>query len=311
MAPEDPRLTQGKRDRERQAEIYFRVHAAMLADLGHPLTPGCAVLDFGAGAGATVYRYRRAGFDAYGVDIAEAGDYYRDKMRAEGLLGGDEPLRQLDLSNYRLPFDDGRFDFVFSHQVFEHVQNYDEALAEIRRVLAPGGVSLHVFPPRWSLREAHTFVPFAGAFHPAWYLRLWAGLGLRNQFQQDLGAAETVDYTGDLVAAVRAAHADGVDGLIDLVNRDHRAFAEVTGLVRDGGTASSAVGGAGEEHTIGGVSVVNVSGDAARLAWVADLVAEGALRAAITVTYPLEDAARALEEFTSGHTLGKHLITMR
>ena len=127
----------------------------------------------------------------------------------------------------------------------------------------------------------------------------------------DLGAAETVDYTGDLVAAVRAAHADGVDGLIDLVNRDHGAFAEMTGLVRDGGTASSAVGGAGEERTIGGVSVVNVSGEAARLASVADLAAEGALRAAITVTYPLEDAARALEEFTSGHTLGKHLITMR
>ena len=56
---------------------------------------------------------------------------------------------------------------------------------------------------------------------------------------------------------------------------------------------------------------MNVSGEAARLGSVADLVAEGALRAAITVTYPLEDAARALEEFTSGHTLGKHLITMR
>ena len=93
----------------------------------------------------------------------------------------------------------------------------------------------------------------------------------------DLGAAETVDYTGDLVAAVRAAHPDGVDGLIDLVNRDHGAFAEMAGLVRDGGTASSAVGGAGEEHTIGGVSVVNVSGEAARLGSVADLVAEGAL----------------------------------
>ena len=99
-------------------------------------------------------------------------------------------------------------------------------------------------------------------------------------FVTDLGARETVDYTGDLMGTIRDHHAAGVDGVIDLVNRDQAAFAEVAGLVRDGGTATSAVGGAGEATSIGGVTVVNVSGDATRLSGLADGVAQGALRAA-------------------------------
>ena len=131
-----------------------------------------------------------------------------------------------------------------------------------------------------------------------------------EDFVMGLGAAETVDYTGDLAGEVRSRYPDGVDGAIDLVNRDPDGFAEVAGLVRDGGTATSAVGGAGGSTSIGGVSVVNVSGDPTKLAGLAAIVAEGSVRAAVTVTYELEEAARALEGFTSGHTLGKHLIRM-
>ena len=131
-----------------------------------------------------------------------------------------------------------------------------------------------------------------------------------EDFVTGLGAAETVDYTEDLAGTIRLRYPEGVDAAIDLVNRDPNAFAEVAGLVRDGGAASSAVGGAGESTSIDGVTVVNVSGDAAELAGLADLVAERSVRPAITQTYGLEEAARALEEFTSGHTLGKHLIRM-
>jgi len=38
-----------------------------------------------------------------------------------------------------LPFPDSSFDVVFSTQVFEHVANLQQTIAEIRRVLAPGG----------------------------------------------------------------------------------------------------------------------------------------------------------------------------
>ena len=129
-------------------------------------------------------------------------------------------------------------------------------------------------------------------------------------FVADLGAKETVDYTGDLAAAVRERFPDGVDALIDLVNRDPSAFASSVGLVREGGHAASAVGGAGERTEIDGVSVANVGGDPQYLGALADLVAAGALRPAIRRTYPLEDAAQALSDLTSEHTLGKLVIAM-
>jgi SAM-dependent methyltransferase len=48
----------------------------------------------------------------------------------------------IDLINYRIPFADNTFDIIVSDQVFEHVQNWSEALTEIKRVLKPGVVSL-------------------------------------------------------------------------------------------------------------------------------------------------------------------------
>jgi NADPH:quinone reductase-like Zn-dependent oxidoreductase len=40
------------------------------------------------------------------------------------------------------------------------------------------------------------------------------------------------------------------------------------------------------------------------------MVAEGRLHVAIRRTYPLEDGARALKDFTDGHTLGKLVISV-
>jgi NADPH:quinone reductase-like Zn-dependent oxidoreductase len=129
-------------------------------------------------------------------------------------------------------------------------------------------------------------------------------------FVADLRAAETVDYTVDLAAAVRERWPGGVDALIDLVNRDPMAFAALAGLVRDGGRAVSALGGAGESSLIGTVAVANISSNPAHLTPLAEMVADGRLRAAIQRTYPLEDGAQALKDFTEQHTLGKLVITM-
>ena len=54
------------------------------------------------------------------------------------------------------------------------------------------------------------------------------------------GAKETIDRRAvALAAAVRKAHPDGVDVLIDLVDADAAAFAALASLVRPGGTAMS------------------------------------------------------------------------
>jgi NADPH:quinone reductase-like Zn-dependent oxidoreductase len=129
-------------------------------------------------------------------------------------------------------------------------------------------------------------------------------------FVAGLGAADTVDYTGDLPAAVAERHPDGVDGVIDVVNRDPASFATLVRLVREGGRAASAVGGAGDATEVGGVGVFNVGGNPALLGRLADMVAQGSLSAAIQRSYPLADSARALEDFAAQHTLGKRVISV-
>jgi NADPH:quinone reductase len=131
-----------------------------------------------------------------------------------------------------------------------------------------------------------------------------------EDFVTDLGAAETVDYTGDVIAAIRGRYPDGIDAVIDAVSRDHDAFAALAGIVHAGGRAASVVGGAGDASQIGGVSVSNAGGNPAHLAALAALVVEGKLRVAIRRTYGLADSAQALRDFATEHTLGKLVITM-
>ena len=55
----------------------------------------------------------------------------------------------------KLPFADNSFDRIISISVFEHVQNLDVALAEMYRVLRPGGYLFTEFGPIWSSVWGH------------------------------------------------------------------------------------------------------------------------------------------------------------
>ena len=125
-----------------------------------------------------------------------------------------------------------------------------------------------------------------------------------------LGAAETVDYTKDVIGAVRERHPEGIDAVIDLVHRDPGEFGALVALVRAGGKATSALGGVGDATEIGEVQVQNAGGDPSHLGALASMMEEGTLKAAIRRTYPLADAAQALADFTNNHTVGKLVITM-
>jgi SAM-dependent methyltransferase len=46
-----------------------------------------------------------------------------------------------------LPFEAGAFDLVIGHAVLHHIPDLDRALAEVRRVLAPGGVAVFAGEP--------------------------------------------------------------------------------------------------------------------------------------------------------------------
>jgi SAM-dependent methyltransferase len=51
-------------------------------------------------------------------------------------------------SIYDLPFPDSSFDVVFAHAIFEHISDHEKALAEMLRVLEPGGL-VAIRSPDW------------------------------------------------------------------------------------------------------------------------------------------------------------------
>ncbi len=101
------------------------------------LTPGWHVLDAGCGPGTITLGLARrvapghvTGIDTEDLQFANA----RERAQCEGL---DIEFRKASV--YELPFQDGFFDAVFSHALLEHLSDPDGALAEMRRVLKPGG----------------------------------------------------------------------------------------------------------------------------------------------------------------------------
>lgn len=96
---------------------------------------GKRVLEVGVGLGTDFVRFVRAGAEATGVDLTEAAvAAVRQRLALEGM---DADLRVADAE--KLPFGDGAFDLVYSWGVLHHTPNTRRALAEVRRVLRPGG----------------------------------------------------------------------------------------------------------------------------------------------------------------------------
>ncbi|MEU7142205.1 NADP-dependent oxidoreductase [Nocardia sp. NPDC046473] len=112
-----------------------------------------------------------------------------------------------------------------------------------------------------------------------------------------LGAAETVDYTaGPVRDQVAAAHPDGIDVLYDLVSPPE-VLADLTTLVRDGGTVYSTIWSADEDTLrTRGIRGGNIesSGGAPELTRLLDRVAEGDVVVPIDATIPLADGATAI-----------------
>jgi SAM-dependent methyltransferase len=170
--------------------MKFQTFISVLRDLG-AIQPNMKLLDFGCGDGQLVQAALDQCFDAYGCEFINEA-FTRDESLLHKMVAAKRVL-PIQKSPYRLPFGDGTFDIVISSHVFEHVRNYNTALAELRRVVKPNGVGLHVFPARWCPIEGHVYVPFSGVFRPRWWLGLWALLGIRNKYQQSLSARETLE----------------------------------------------------------------------------------------------------------------------
>lgn len=98
--------------------------------------PGERILDLGCGNGWATRLLARAapGATAVGVDVSPAMI-----ARAEALHSNTIRARYEVAAFEALPFGDGRFDRVFSMEALYYAADLERALAEVARVLAPGG----------------------------------------------------------------------------------------------------------------------------------------------------------------------------
>jgi SAM-dependent methyltransferase len=113
-------------------------------------------LDVGTGAGALALALAPLVADVVGVDVeAELLARARDRAPANASF--------VEADATELPFEDGSFDLVVSNHVLDHVGGRPEKehhLAEIRRVLRPGGCCYLTVANRWVLVEPHFRLPF-------------------------------------------------------------------------------------------------------------------------------------------------------
>ncbi|WP_421931300.1 class I SAM-dependent methyltransferase [Phenylobacterium sp.] len=156
------------------------------------LKAGDWVLDLGCGEGRHVHGLHMIpGVNVVGLDLdipslikARDGLDHLPPIAAEGaasFLSGDA---------YRLPFADAAFDVVICSEVLEHLHEYDRALAEIRRVLKPGGRFVPTVPRAWPERICWALAPGAGGYadQPGGHVRIFHEPDLRKSIS-DLGFA--------------------------------------------------------------------------------------------------------------------------
>lgn len=166
--------------RRRKAETMLAVLREQLGDaLGR-----ARVLNLGCSAGLIDEAIAPHVGSTLGVDID-------DKAVAAAIARGGPPNGRFMVGDaMALALDDASFDVVICSQVYEHVPDPTRMMAEIRRVLSPGGICYFAATSRWSVVEMHYKLPFL-SWLPPWladaYLRL-TGRGTRY-YERHLGVA--------------------------------------------------------------------------------------------------------------------------
>jgi SAM-dependent methyltransferase len=137
-------------DLERFDELYFGLYPYLAGYLDEELQ-GKQVLEVGLGYGTLGQALAERGAEYHGVDIA-AGPVAMMRHRLRLLNRPAERVQQASVLD--LPFANETFDYVYTIGCLHHTGDLRRSVAEVHRVLVPGGRAIVMLYNRYSLRRA-------------------------------------------------------------------------------------------------------------------------------------------------------------
>lgn len=149
------------------------------------MAPGHRCLDVGCGEGRhSLAAYLRPGVDVVGVDLSTADlNTARSRITDMEAFDPEGNVNFLRGDAARLPFPDASFDRVICSEVLEHIPNYLSVIAELERVLKPGGRLCISVPRSWPERICWALSP-TYANTPGGHIRIFDRGYLRREISR-------------------------------------------------------------------------------------------------------------------------------
>ncbi len=136
----------------------FRSHRHLIPWI-EAMRPGRSVLEVGCGVGLDTFVLATHGLKVTAIDLTDVGVVTAKSRFERSGMSGDFAVADA----CHLPFEDSRFDYVYSFGVLHHVADTTRSIGQILRVLKPGGEARIMLYHRRSLNEmVHrlTRIPF-------------------------------------------------------------------------------------------------------------------------------------------------------
>jgi SAM-dependent methyltransferase len=147
-----------------------------------PVEPGERVLDMGCGGGRHAFALYKKGAHVVALDLdaAELKDVAGMFAALEPEVPDGATAQAVRGSAYALPFADDSFDKVIAAEILEHLPADTTAMAELARVLKPGGL-IAVTVPRWGPEQVCWALSDEYHANEGGHIRIYKGSELRER----------------------------------------------------------------------------------------------------------------------------------